>query len=270
MGSSPEILLEVKDYVGTITLNRPQRANALTSGMIQAFLAIISDCQERKDVRVLVITGAGRYFCSGMDLKAARLGTAAQGDKGPDFTGLMGALRQCKLPTICALNGPALGGGIGLVFACDLRVCARDAYFQFSEVKRGIIPAKISVFIVPQLGEFMSRELMITGRKLSAARAYELGVVTAVEGTGEGAGKSFESLVDEYTNHILSSASTSMSMVKELCSFIASKQRTHADAVVEADRYFQRMMTNKEAVHGIMAFRAKKKPDWSQFYQSQL
>ena len=136
-----EVLYCVKDGNAVITLNRPKVGNSLNSGMTKKLLEILKKAEEDKQVHCITITGSGKYFCSGMDLRGA-LGEEKGGKGGADF--LFSTIYDSKKPTIARINGPALGGGVGLVFACDIRIISEDSYIQFPEVYRGILPALIS------------------------------------------------------------------------------------------------------------------------------
>ncbi|KAJ3075193.1 hypothetical protein HDU98_008919 [Podochytrium sp. JEL0797] len=130
----------------TLSLNNPKRANALTSQMCNQLLEALDAAEKDPSVRVVVLTGEGKYFSAGMDLARA-----SDGSNAP-FDAAMAVFRRIKdfpKPTIGRVNGPALGGGVGLLFSTDIRIAVDHAFIQLAEVKRGLIPAIISLVIVP-------------------------------------------------------------------------------------------------------------------------
>lgn len=118
-------------------------------------------------MRVVVLTGAGKYFCTGMDLGSANQESLQQqidqGTAGHAFLRILSQIRDFKKPIIARVNGPVMGGGCGVLFATDLRVMLQNSFLAFPEVKRGIVPALISAFIVPQMGLYRTKQYMLTG-----------------------------------------------------------------------------------------------------------
>ncbi|ELR17110.1 enoylCoA hydratase/isomerase, putative [Acanthamoeba castellanii str. Neff] len=171
--------------------------------------------------------------------------------------------RNCTKPLIARINGPALGGGWGLVFTADIRVATKDAWFWFAEVKRGLVPAIISAYIVPQIGAFRAKEYMLTGKKMSAQKAYELGFVSAlVENEQE-----LDAKVNEYVEELLSSAPTAMADIKHLVNHVSS--HSHEDNLNEVEKVFGKMVHSEEALYGMSCFAQKKKPDWAAFHNNE-
>jgi len=184
-----------------------------------------------------------------------------KGDRGGGgFIELCNRIKACKKPIVCKINGPALGGGIGLVFMGDIRIATRDSFFAFTEVKRGLVPAMISTFIVPELGSFLSKEMFLTGRRVPAKQALDMGFLTAVAKDNK---DDFERLTQEYLNHLLSSAPDAMRMIKGLVQYELS--HTHEENAVEAVKVFQASLMSEETKYGLKMFKEKKEPDWSNF-----
>lgn len=168
------------DHVATLTLNRPASLNAISRELAVALLAACERLAERRDVRAVIVTGAGdRAFCAGADLKERRMLSAAERTTHTSaIEAAAEALAALPMPAIAAIRGYALAGGAELAVACDLRVAATDATFGFPEVQIGIFPGAGGVFRLPRIvGEGTARELLFTGRRISADEAFRLGLV---------------------------------------------------------------------------------------------
>ncbi|KAI8851957.1 ClpP/crotonase-like domain-containing protein, partial [Chytridium lagenaria] len=163
MANAKQVNVEIVDGVMTVTLDNPKRANALSNEMCVAFLEAMDEAERDDGVRVIVITGSGKYFCSGMDLSSASSSTTKTPFDAAHH--LFQRLSDHPKPTIAHLNGPALGGGVGLAFSCDLRCAHPSVFFQLAEVRRGLIPAIISLRIIPEVGPRVARRWFMTGEK---------------------------------------------------------------------------------------------------------
>jgi 1,4-dihydroxy-2-naphthoyl-CoA synthase len=155
-----EVKVSVANHVATITLFRPHRGNSITPSMGKEVLDALTRIEESREIHVLILTGSGSVFCTGMDLSGAR------DNSDFDASAFFERLKSFPKPIVCQVNGPAMGGGMGLVFVTDIRISLKKAHFSFPEVKRGVIPALISSYIVPQLGPYLSTQYMLTGRFL--------------------------------------------------------------------------------------------------------
>ncbi|MGH0028866.1 MAG: enoyl-CoA hydratase/isomerase family protein [Myxococcota bacterium] len=177
--SEPAVLYEVKDHVATVTLNRPENRNSMTPDV----LAGLSESMERvagdADVRCVVVTGRGRSFCAGADFKSRAVDT----DVPPHersfamYSHFLKVL-EVEVPVIGALNGHAIGGGLGLAVVCDLRVANRDAKYGANFVRLGLHPGMATTYLLPRLmGLPRATEFLLTGRIVSGAEAAEAGLV---------------------------------------------------------------------------------------------
>ena len=172
-----ELLVEKQDYVATLTLNRPDRMNAISTKMLMLLGDALKNCDDDPDVRVIVLTGAGRGFCSGLDLKDAAAGTGIGG------TGTLSAGGGAAhiTPVICPLNGPAAGYGLDLALGCDMRLIADTAKLMPGFAKRGVVPESGGTWYLPRLvGWAKACELSFLGDDLSPQRSLELGLVNAI------------------------------------------------------------------------------------------
>lgn len=183
-----EVLYSVADHVATITLNAPKRMNTISGAMLGELSARLLEAEADRDARCIVLTGAGRAFCAGLDLAAqstsangslGNLGSPAAGNGELDLRNAPPiVLHQIDTPTVCALNGGAAGYGLDLAFCCDIRVAAASAKLNPGFAKRGILPESGGTWLLPRIiGYAKAAELALRGRTLTAAEAAELGVV---------------------------------------------------------------------------------------------
>jgi len=177
------VILQTQDELAILTLNRPEKRNALSPELIADLLEAL-DTIESGPARVAVITGAGQAFCAGMDLAALR----KLADKNPaenlaDARRTLGLFRRIwsfPKPLIAAVNGAAVAGGCGLATLCDFTIAVTGAKFGYPEVRIGFMPALVSAFVQLQLGEKAARDLLLTGRIFDADEAWRLGLVNRV------------------------------------------------------------------------------------------
>lgn len=183
---SAHVLFEVDDKVATLTLNRPEKLNAFTDDMLLSLVAHIDACEVRDDIAVVILTGAGRGFCSGGDVSAM----GAEADNRPHLTkqhvwnviqAFPKRLARFDKPVIAAVNGVATGGGMDLALACDIRVAAASARFAETYARIGLMPGGGGAYFLPRLvGRAMALELLLTADFIDAATAYRIGLVNHV------------------------------------------------------------------------------------------
>lgn len=181
-----EVLLATEGAVATLTLNRPERLNAISAPMLEALSEHLLALDRDPEVRVIVLTGTGRGFCAGLDLQDASSGSGIGGGAGfPATLDLRSApptvLHGLDTPTICALNGGAAGYGMDLALGCDIRVAAESAKLAAAFTRRGVLPESGGTWLLPRLvGWAKAAEIIFTGRTLDAAACLELGLVNRV------------------------------------------------------------------------------------------
>ena len=188
MSDYPDLLYHVESGIATITLNRPDRLNAITMAMLTSLSGALREADQDTDVRVIVLTGAGRGFCAGLDIKDVVSGTGI----GADGAGLATArfdlagsppvvLHTTDKPVICALNGAAAGYGMDIALGCDIRIASREAKLAAVFTKRGILPESGGSWLLPRLiGWAKAAEVAFRGLTLSAQESLELGLVNRV------------------------------------------------------------------------------------------
>jgi len=189
MSDYTDLLYEVADGIATITLNRPERLNAITIPMLASLSTALRDADLDRQVRVIVLTGAGRGFCAGLDIRDVAAGTGIGADGGGGLAtarfDLAGSppvvLHTTDKPVLCALNGGAAGYGMDLALGCDIRIASSEAKLAAVFTKRGILPESGGSWLLPRLiGWAKAAEVAFRGMTLSAQQALELGLVNHV------------------------------------------------------------------------------------------
>jgi methylglutaconyl-CoA hydratase len=248
--------LSVADGVATLTLDSPANRNALSPQLMGELAAGLRAALDDGSVRVVVLSHAGRVFCSGMDLKAtARAGNAAADLPVTAFPDILSTLWTSPKPVLARVGGPARAGGIGLVAACDIAVAARSATFAFSEVRIGVVPAVISVPVLPRLAPRAAHELFLTGEVFGAERAAGIGLVNVAV-----ADEDLDAEVDRYVDMLVRGAPGALAATKEMLrrpppgSMAADFA---AMAALSAERF-----ASQEGREGMAAFAEKRVASW--------
>ncbi|MGB6745148.1 MAG: enoyl-CoA hydratase-related protein [Terracidiphilus sp.] len=245
--------------IRTILLNRPERRNAMTPEMQMELLTAFEEAAASQ-CRVLVLSGAGKAFCSGLDLSvlesmkdAAAIEHRADAER---IARLFLALRELPMPTVAAVNGPAIAGGCGLATICDFTIATQSAKFGFTEVRIGFVPALVSAFLALQVGDKTSRDLLFTGRLFDAAEALHLGLVNEIVPEHE-----LASHVESLAKVLLANSPESLRATKRLMN---AQHKAWLDAAIaealEANALSRETVDFRE---GITAFLEKRKPVWS-------
>ncbi|HEY2207088.1 MAG TPA: enoyl-CoA hydratase-related protein [Pseudonocardia sp.] len=247
--------LRIESGVATITLDSPRNRNALSAQLRGELAAHLRTAIDSPDARVIVLTHTGPVFCSGMDLKESR-GASADKQGVQDFPGTLQAIWSSPTPVIARLAGPARAGGVGLVAACDLAVAVDGATFAFSEVRIGVIPAVISVPLVPKVDPAALYELFLTGEPFDARRAEAIGLITrAVPGT------ELDTEVDRFAGMLRLGAPGALAATKELLR--GPVTATMADDLAAMTAMSAERFASEEGQEGIAAFGEKRPPSWA-------
>lgn len=245
--------------IRTIVLNRPERRNAMTPEMQMELLAAFEDAAAG-NCRVLVLAGAGKAFCSGLDLSALegmKDGTAFDHRADAErIARLFLALHELPMPTIAAVHGPAIAGGCGLALICDFTLATHAARFGFTEVRIGFVPALVSAFLALQIGDKKSRDLLLTGRIFDAAEAHHLGLVNEIVPENE-----LVAHVQALADTLLANSPQSLADTKQL---MAAQHKPWLDAaIVSAIEASAHSRSSQDFREGIAAFLQKRKPAWA-------
>ena len=195
-------LLATRDGpVATLTLNRPESMNTISGPMLESLSEQLLECDRDREVRVIVLTGAGRAVCAGLDVRAAAQGTGigsdSSGDSGFDLRNAPPTvLHGIDTPTVCALNGGAAGYGMDLALGCDIRIASDRSKLAAAFTRRGVLPESGGTWILPRLiGWARAAELIFTGRTLSPEQCLELDLVSEIDVTKSSTTDLFDNLV---------------------------------------------------------------------------
>ena len=255
------IIRQVRDGVATLTLNRPERHNAFDDGLIRELTGALRAVGEEPEVHAVVLAGEGRSFSAGADLawmqRVAGYGEQENYDDALALAGLMEVLDALPKPTVARVHGAAIGGGVGLVSACDIALAADAAKFALSEVRLGLIPAAISPYVVKAIGERQARRYFVTGERFDAAEAARLGLVHEFVPAAE-----LDARLGELLGDLRGNGPRAMGAAKALARRVG---RGPVDEAMIADtaRRIAEVRVGPEAQEGIAAFLDKRRPDWS-------
>lgn len=244
----------VSGGVATITLDSPHNRNALSSALRVQLDDHLATAVDDAEVRVIVLGHTGPVFCSGMDLKEARGGGSA--DQGVnEFPAILQRIWNSPTPVVAKLGGPARAGGVGLAAAADIAVGAHAATFAFTEVRIGVVPAVISLMVLPRLLPRQAHELFLTGETFDAQRAVDVGLLNAAVEPDD-----LDAEVRRYTDMLALGAPDALARTKQL---LREPRPDDLDAgFAEMTRLSAERFASTEGQEGIAAFAAKRTPNW--------
>jgi enoyl-CoA hydratase/carnithine racemase len=254
-----ELLVDTADGVLTLTINRPDRRNALSWDVITGLRTATAAAKTDPDVRCVVVTGAGdKAFCAGADLggMAGDSSFAAVHEARGELARLFLDFYSLGKPTIAKVRGFCLAGGFGLALSCDLVVAADDAKFGTPEIDVGLWPYMITVPLVRSMPPKKALELMMTGRRIDAAEADRLGLLTRVVGTDE-----LDGTVADLATTLASKSPSVMKMGRD--SFYSVWGRNAPDALAQLHPLLTLNTSLEDAAEGITAFIEKRPPVWT-------
>jgi len=259
MNTLSTVKVELAAGIATITLNRPDKRNAISFELIDDLLRALKEV-ETSDAVVLILTGAGKAFCSGMDLDnlKALIGRTPEQNLQDSETmvRLFRALYEFPKVTIAAVNGAAIAGGTGLALLCDFTLAVPEAKFGYTEVRIGFVPAIVSTFLLRQVGEKQARDLLLTGRIIDAAEAARMGLVNEIV-----APENLMSRARQLAALLLENSPASLRATKKL---LNDHSRAELDAQIEAAlRENAAVRTTADFREGVASFLEKRKPVWS-------
>ena len=251
----PVILVEEESpQISVVTLNRPERRNALTIELLTELCAAINAASKQPKKRVLILRGAGAAFCTGLDLKEAADTTKAHATAEMVANTLV-TISQTRLVTVATVHGAAVAGGAGIMSACDFVVAAERTKIGYPEVRRGLVAGLVMTFLRRQVGERNMRELLFGGELIDAGRAKEIGLVNRVVAAGD-----VMSEAQKFAASVLQGAPGALAQTKRLVEELWW-QSVKGDVDL-ALKYHMQARESDEACEGIAAFNEKRKPNW--------
>jgi methylglutaconyl-CoA hydratase len=253
------IELAYNGRVATITLNRPDKRNAISFELIDDLLRALHEVA-KSEVIVLIVTGAGKAFCSGMDLENLKtlLGRTPEENLKDSQTmvRLFRSLYEFPKVTIAAVNGAAIAGGTGVAFLCDFTLAVPEAKFGYTEVRIGFVPAIVSTFLLRQIGEKQARDLLLTGRLFDAEEAARMGLVSEIVPAEQ-----LMTRAREMAALLMENSPSSLRATKQL---LTDHARAELDAQIDAAvRENAAIRTTADFREGISSFLEKRKPAWT-------
>lgn len=252
------IKLEYQDNICTISLNRPQAFNSMDEHMAKDFRKAVEDISEDSKIKALIVTGTGRAFCAGADLKMLSKWITANPPREEeevfDFYRCFLGITELEIPTVAALNGPAIGAGGCLALACDMRIAAQDAKLGFTFIKLGINPGMGSEYFLSRLvGPARTLELLMTGDILTAEQALQIGLVNKVVASEE-----LKEYVRKLAGRIAAMPVSPIKVIKE--STYAAMGSTLADVLRKEAAYQVKFLQTDNPHEGIRAIQEKRAP----------
>jgi methylglutaconyl-CoA hydratase len=254
--SSPVTRYAIRGAAAWITLDSPATRNALSDAIITELGEHLQRANGDPSVRAIVLTGTGPAFCAGADLKN-RGGGAVAADGPNPFVAILQAIWNGPKPVVAAVNGHAFGGGVGLIAAADIAIAIDSAQLSFSEVRIGVIPAMISVVVLPKLGAHHTMRLFLTGNRFGAAEALDYGLLHRVVPAAE-----LEAAVQAEVDAIALGGPVAVAEAKRLVRTVGGLPMDEAFAY--AERKIATLFASDEAAEGMAAFAQKRKPRWAE------
>ncbi|AVV42071.1 enoyl-CoA hydratase-related protein [Streptomyces sp. ID05-04B] len=259
--TAPSILSTTDDHVTRLTLNRPEALNALVPDQRDHLITLLAQASADPEVRAVVLTGTGRGFCAGADLRGgSAAGERIAGDVARTIRvgaqRLIAAVLDCEKPVVAAVNGTAAGLGAHLAFACDLVLAAESARFIEVFVRRGLVPDGGGAYLLPRLvGPQRAKELMFFGDALGAADAERLGLVNRVVPDGD-----LDKTAREWAARLAAGPTRALALTKQLVNASLDADRTTAFAAEAAAQEIN--MTTADAREGVRSFTERRAADF--------
>jgi methylglutaconyl-CoA hydratase len=249
--SNDAVIYEGAGSVATLTLNQADNRNALSPALLDGLGSGLESAIADDSVRVIVITNNGPAFCAGADLKGGGLAPATY-----DLPQILSSMLDSPKPVVGRIAGHCMGGGVGLAAACDLSIARSDVRFGFTEVRIGAAPAIISVVCLPKMRRGDALELFLSGERISAERAAQVGLINSVADPD-----SFDDAIGSVVQKLLAGGPRALAAAKRLVFDVPGTDRTVAfERTAEISRG---LFASEEAAEGMAAFREKRPPSWA-------
>jgi methylglutaconyl-CoA hydratase len=253
------VQLSFEAGVATITLNRPEKRNAVSFALVEELLCALDEIEPSAS-QVVILTGAGKAFCAGLDLDELKQLLGKTHEENTRDSSRMGhvfrRLYDFALPTIAAVNGAAIAGGTGFATMCDFTLAVPEAKFGYTEVRIGFVPAIVSSMLVWQVGHKIARDLLLSGRLFDAAEAYRHGLVNEIVEPAM-----LMTRARELAGQLMENSPSSMRATKRLINGFIAEQLDHQ--ITQAVHDNARARTTADFREGVTSFLEKRKPRWS-------
>ena len=256
--SSPELSVEQRGPVLWLTITREERRNAMSHGVLAGMAQAISAAQTRRDIRAIVITGAGtKAFCAGADLQSAKAFTTDYSEPHGHLAQLLRVAKASTIPLVARVNGACMAGGMGLMSMCDMAVAAHHAVFGLPEVKVGVFPAQVLSVLQHLIPRRKLAEMCLTGEPITSAQALEYNLVNYVSDEGSDVDAKLQWLLDRLLDKSPAAIRRGLYTMKkaEAMSFEESMSFTESQIAL--------FTLTEDAKEGQKAFQEKRKPVWS-------
>ncbi len=258
MGTSDEVLLSIKDRVATITINRPEKRNSISGGVMSGLHQYLDQSDSNPDIGSVVLTGAEGNFCSGADLGSSFSGDTSLLDRHEGrigFAQFLLKMNQCKKPILAAVEGYCLAGGMGLCLSSDIVIAREDAQFGTPEIKRGLWPYMVTGILIRNVGRKKALELCMSGERFSAVEAERIGMINYAVPKA-----AYPEKVEEMATKLASYSPAIMGLGKE--SFYRIADMGLEDALYYLRSQLTINTQTEDIAEGIAAFMEKRKPQW--------
>ena len=263
---SENLIVEKRNMVAIVTLNRPEVRNAFDDVLISNLTKVFLDIENDETVRVMVLAGAGKAFCAGADLNwMKRMADYGYEQNLADARALAEMLRtldRMSKPTVARVHGPAYAGGVGLVAACDIAIGSQAAEFCLTEVKLGLSPATISPYVVRAMGERLARRYFLTGEVIDAGEAYRLRLLSDVSTVDE-----LDGAINAVLGHLVTGGREAHAKIKDLLRSVAASPVDDA-LIADTARRIAEIRVSPEGREGIASFLEKRKPAWVKQFEA--
>jgi methylglutaconyl-CoA hydratase len=258
----PTIIYQQEGPVARVRLNRPEVRNAVNDELIAELEKALKKIEKDKAIRVVILSGEGDFFCAGGDLNWLKSFAGASRKKNEAdarrFAKLLSTLDRFPKPTIAQVHGAAIGGGVGLLAACDIAIAFENTVFALAEVKLGLIPAVISPFVIAKIGAAAARRYFLTGERFTTDVALRWGLIHEAVPM-----ERLATTVDEIAKQFLSSGPEAVGACKELIRAIGAGLKPARTIQEYTIKKIASLGTTPEAREGIGAFLEKRKPNWN-------
>ena len=261
------IKVQLGESMAWVNLDRPEVRNALNPELIRELTEVFDWLNNRDDIRVIILKGNGKCFCAGADLEymkdMARYSYPQNLADAERLSKLFQTIYFCNKAVIMDVHGACIGGANGIIAAADIVIAEKETKFAFSEVRLGITPATISPFVVSKIGNTAAKELMLTGRRFTAAEAKDFRLVNVVVDESE--------MIDterQYIDHFLHASPDAIAECKNLLRMVSGTDDRYSPIFMQTSVAIANQRISKSGQEGMAAFFEKRKPSWDKFFQN--